>query len=108
MSGEHNIVYPYIPNSVPEIKKAMLDELGMESVENIYKEIPDRLRFKGEMNIPAPILSEARLQRHVEKILSKNKNCKENISFLGGGTWNHYVPAVCDTIGGRDEILTSW
>ncbi|KUO75402.1 MAG: glycine dehydrogenase [Clostridia bacterium BRH_c25] len=108
MSGEHNIVYPYIPNSVPEIKKAMLDELGMESVENIYKEIPDRLRFKGEMNIPAPILSEARLQRHVEKILSKNKNCKENISFLGGGTWNHYVPAVCDTIGGRDEILTSY
>ena len=108
MGGKSNIVYPYIPNSVPEIKKAMLDELGMESVENIYKEIPDRLRFKGEMNIPAPILSEARLQRHVEKILSKNKNCKENISFLGGGTWNHYVPAVCDTIGGRDEILTSY
>lgn len=108
MDGKSNIVYPYIPNSVPEIKKAMLDELGMESVENIYKEIPDRLRFKGKMDIPAPILSEARLQRHVEKILSKNKNCKENISFLGGGTWNHYVPAVCDTIGSRDEILTSY
>lgn len=108
MSSKCNIVYPYIPNSVPQIKKAMLDELGMESVEDIYKEIPERLRFKGEMNIPAPIHSEARLQRHVEKILSKNKNCKEYISFLGGGTWNHYVPAVCDTIGGRDEILTSY
>jgi len=108
MSDKRNIVYPYIPNSVPEIKKAMLDELGMKSVEDIYKAIPDRLRFKGEMDIPAPILSEARLQRHVEKILSKNKNCKENICFLGGGAWNHYVPAVCDTIGGRDEILTSY
>jgi len=108
MSNKCNIVYPYIPNSVPQIKKAMLDELGMKSVEDIYKEIPERLRFRGEMNIPEPIHSEARLQRHVEKILSKNKNCKENISFLGGGTWNHYVPAVCDTIGSRDEILTSY
>ncbi|MBK5253377.1 MAG: aminomethyl-transferring glycine dehydrogenase subunit GcvPA [Peptostreptococcaceae bacterium] len=108
MTKKRNIVYPYIPNSVPEIKREMLDELGMDSVEDIYKEIPDRLRFKGKMNLPAPILSEARLQRHVEKVLSKNNNCKGYISFLGGGTWNHYVPAVCDTIGGRDEILTSY
>lgn len=109
MSGKGNIVYPYIPNSVPEIKRSMLDELGMKSVEEgIYKEIPERLRMKGKMNLPDPILSEARLQRHVEKILAKNKNCKTSISFLGGGTWNHYVPAVCDTIAGRDEILTSY
>ncbi len=108
MSGKSNIVYPYIPNSVPEIRQAMLDELGMESEEDIYKEIPDRLRFHGKMNLPEPILSEARLQRHVEKILAKNENCKNNICFLGGGVWNHYVPSVCDTIGGRDEILTSY
>ncbi len=108
MSGKGNIVYPYIPNSVPDVRRAMLDELGFESEEDIYKEIPDRLRFKGEMKLPAPIHSEARLQRHVEKILAKNENVKDNISFLGGGTWNHYVPALCDTIGGRDEILTSY
>lgn len=108
MSGKDKIVYPYIPNSVPEVKQAMLDELGMKSVEDIYKEIPDHLRFKGKMNFPGPILSEARLQRHVEEILDKNENCKKNISFLGGGTWQHYVPAVCDTIGGRDELLTSY
>lgn len=109
MSGKSNFVYPYIPNSVPEVKQSMLDALGMKSVEEgIYKEIPERLRFKGKMNLPAPIYSEARLQRHVEEILSKNRNCKNTISFLGGGVWNHYVPAVCDTIGGRDEILTSY
>jgi glycine dehydrogenase subunit 1 len=105
---DKKIVYPYIPNSVPEVKQAMLDELGMKSVEDIYKEIPDHLRFKGKMNFPGPILSEARLQRHVEDILAKNENCKNNLSFLGGGTWQHYVPAVCDTIGGRDELLTSY
>ena len=102
------IVYPYIPNSVPEVKESMLKELGMQSVEDIYKEIPDRLRFKGKMNMPEAILSEARLQRHVEDILAKNKNCKNNISFLGGGCWDHYVPAVCDTIAARDEFLTCY
>lgn len=108
MNSKRNVVYPYIPNSVPEVRQAMLDKLGFTSEEDIYKEIPERLRYKGKMNIPEPILSEARLERHVTDILSKNKNCKSNISFLGGGCWNHYIPAVCTTIGSRDEILTSY
>lgn len=105
---EKNIVHPYIPNSEPTVKKEMLDALNMTSSEDIYKEIPDRLRFKGTMNLPEPILSEYKLKRHVEDILKKNKNCKDHISFLGGGTWQHYVPAVCDTIMGRDEFLTAY
>jgi glycine dehydrogenase subunit 1 len=101
-------VHPYIPNSADHVKKEMLKEIGMESAETIYSAIPERLRFKGKMNLPAPILSEARLRRHVEGILKKNKNCKENINFLGGGCWQHYVPSVCDTIMARDEFLTSY
>jgi glycine dehydrogenase subunit 1 len=100
--------HPYIPNSVPEIKEQMLKEIGIDSVEDIFKEIPDHLRFKGQMNLPEPILSEYALRRHVEGILAKNKNCKDNISFLGGGTWQHYVPSVCDTIASRDEFLTAY
>ena len=101
-------VHPYIPNSEERIKKEMLDEIGMESAEDIYSAIPDHLRFKGNMNLPEPIQSEARLRRHVEGILNKNKNCKKNINFLGSGCWQHYVPSVCDTIMGRDELLTSY
>ncbi|HZK26647.1 MAG TPA: aminomethyl-transferring glycine dehydrogenase subunit GcvPA [Thermoclostridium sp.] len=100
--------HPYIPNSQPEIKKQMLDELGIASAEDIFKEIPSHLRFKGRMNLPEAIQSEYELKRHVEGILSKNKDCKENISFLGGGTWQHYVPSVCDTIASRDEFLTAY
>ena len=107
MAGK-NFVHPYIPNSEPAIKKEMLDFLGMKSSEDIYKEIPDNLRFKGEMDLPEPILSEARLQRHVEELLDKNRNAKNTLCFLGGGTWNHYVPAVCDTIAARDEFLTAY
>jgi len=101
-------VYPYIPNSVPEVKKQMLKELGLEDVEDIYAEIPEHLRFKGEMDLPEPLLSEYELERHVEDILAQDKDCKEYLSFLGGGTWQHYVPEVCDTINSRDEFLTAY
>lgn len=100
--------HPYIPNSVPEIREQMLQEIGIESVEDIFKEIPEHLRFRGEMKLPEPILSEYALKRHVDGILAKNKACDHYTSFLGAGTWQHYVPAVCDTIASRDEFLTSY
>jgi glycine dehydrogenase subunit 1 len=102
------VVYPYIPNSVPAEKEKLLKEIGINSVEDIYKEIPKHLRFKGKMNMPEPFLSEYELRRHVEGLLNKNKSCKEYISFLGAGTWQHYVPSVVDTIGSRDEFLTAY
>jgi glycine dehydrogenase subunit 1 len=100
--------HPYIPNSEESIKKEMLKELGMKSAEDIFEAIPERLRFRGKMKLPEPILSEARLRRHVEEMLKKNRNCRDNISFLGGGCWQHYVPSVCDTIAVRDEFLTAY
>ena len=108
LMNENQFVHPYIPNSEPDVLKSMLKALGLESVEDIYKEIPDRLRYKGRMNIPDAIHSEFKLRKHVEGLLAENKSCKEYISFLGGGTWQHDVPAVCDTIMSRDEFLTSY
>ncbi len=101
-------VYPYIPNSVPEQKQRLLNEIGIDSVEEIFKEIPDHLRYKGEMKLPEPFLSEYELRRHVEGILNKNKSCKEYTNFLGAGTWQHYVPSVVDEIITRDEFLTAY
>jgi len=101
-------VYPYIPNSVPEVKAEMLRKIGISSVEDIFAEIPEHLRFKGELAVPGPIASEYDLRRHVEGILAKNKDCKDYIGFLGGGIYNHYVPSVVTTIMERDEFLTSY
>ncbi len=101
-------VYPYIPNSEPAIKEQMLKEVGIDSVEDIYAEIPKHLKFKGKLNLPEPFLSEYALKRHVEGILAKNKTCKDHLNFLGGGTWQHYVPEVCNTIISRDEFLTAY
>jgi glycine dehydrogenase subunit 1 len=85
-----------------------LKEIGINNVEEIYKEIPEALRLKRKLNLPDPFLSEHELKRHAKGILSKNKTCDEYLSFLGGGCWQHYVPAVCDEILSRSEFLTAY
>jgi len=108
MGEKKNKVYPYIPNSVPEVKAKMLEEIGVNDIDVLYEDIPENLRFKGEMDLPEPLTSEYALKRHVEQILSKNQTCREYISFLGGGCWQHYVPAICDVINQRSEFLTAY
>ncbi|MFX1285754.1 MAG: aminomethyl-transferring glycine dehydrogenase subunit GcvPA [Promethearchaeota archaeon] len=108
MSDKKALVHPYIPNSVPEVKAKMLEEIGVENIEALYEDIPSHLRFKGELNLPDPFHSEYALKQHVNQILSKNKTCTEYISFLGGGCWQHYVPAICDEINQRSEFLTAY
>jgi len=101
-------VHPYIPNSAPEITAAMLKDIGVASIDELYADVPERLRFKGEMNLPRPLPDEYSLKRHVDAILAKNRSTAECISFLGGGCWPHYVPAICDEVNGRSEFLTAY
>jgi glycine dehydrogenase subunit 1 len=108
MEKQHPIVHPYIPNSVPAVKAQMLKEIGIETIDQLYEDIPESLRLDRELNLPEAMPSECTLKRHVEKILAKNRSCKEMISFLGGGCWPHYVPAVCDEINQRSEFLTAY
>jgi len=108
MIKKDSFIYPYIPNSVPRIKTEMLREIGVKDVEELYKEIPEKLRFKEKLNIPGPILSEYKLKSTITKILSKNITCEDYLNFLGGGCWQHYVPAVCDEIISRAEFLTAY
>lgn len=101
-------VHPYIPNSVPEIQRRMLEEIGVGSIDELYEDIPPGLRFGRELDLPEPLLSELELRRHVEGILEKNVSCDERPSFLGAGCARHYVPAICDEIARRSEFLTAY
>ncbi len=108
MTKKKQTVYPYIPNSVPKVKEDMLKEVGAESIEKFYEDVPEELKLKKKMDLPKPFLSEYSLRRHVEGILSKNKTCKEYLNFLGAGCWQHYVPAICDEVNQRGEFLTAY
>ncbi len=101
-------VHPYIPNSAPRVKEQMLREIGARSTEELYAAIPERLRLRRPLDLPAPLRSEHALRRHVSGLLSRNRSCAETLSFLGGGCWQHYVPAVCDEIGTRAEFVTAY
>ena len=108
MGRDTSKAHPYIPNSVPEIQKEMLDAIGAASIEELYQDIPEHLRFRGTLNLPEALVAESDLKGHVQRILAKNRTCEENLSFLGGGCWQHFVPAVCDEIQGRAEFLTGY
>jgi glycine dehydrogenase subunit 1 len=101
-------IHPYIPNSVPEVQKEMLADIGVASIEELYEDIPERLRFRGKMRLPEALVAESDLRRHVKAVLSKNQTCEEVLSFIGGGCWPHYVPAICDEVQHRSEFLTAY
>ena len=108
MSRDKPRAHPYIPNSVPEVQEKMLAEIGAASIEELYQDIPEHLRFRGTLNLPEALVAESDLKRHVNQVLAQNETCEENLSFLGGGCWQHFVPAVCDEIQGRSEFLTGY
>jgi glycine dehydrogenase subunit 1 len=103
-----NTVFPYIPNSVPEIKRQMLELVGAESADEFFADIPEHLLLREPLHLPEPLLSEYALKRHVDGLLAKNQTATECLSFLGGGCCQHHVPAVCDEINHRGEFLTAY
>ena len=86
-------------------REAMLAAIGVASVDELFREIPDGVRFGRELDV-APALTEAELQRHLEELASRNS--VEEICFLGGGIYDHYVPAVVDAVLQRGELLTAY
>ena len=106
--NKKTFVHPYIPNSAPEVKAAMMEAVGISDLEDLYSEIPEHLRFQGELDLPEPMMAEYELRRHLEETLAKNVTCKDHLSFLGGGCWQHYVPAVVDEIVNRAEFVTAY
>ncbi len=86
----------------------MLARLGVAEASELYEAVPDRLRLTRRLDLPEPLTSEHELRRHVEQLLGRNQTCARLLSFLGGGCWQHYVPAVCDEINQRAEFVSSY
>jgi len=86
----------------------MLAAIGITSVDELYADIPVDLRLDRPLDIPAPIVAEQDLVRHVTRLLERNQSTNERLSFLGAGTYNHYVPAVVEEVIGRSEFLTAY
>lgn len=101
------LTHPFVPNSTPDNWEAMLRELGIETVEELYSDVPDKFLLRDQLDLPGP-LSESEVCEHISQILGRNKSAREMPVFLGAGAWFHYVPAVVSEIISRSEFLTSY
>ncbi|HEY7399101.1 MAG TPA: aminomethyl-transferring glycine dehydrogenase subunit GcvPA [Gaiellaceae bacterium] len=86
-------------------RDAMLAAIGVESIEELFRDVPEGVRLRGELEL-APALSEAELQRHLSELASRN--VVDDVCFLGAGIYDHHVPAVVDAILQRGELLTAY
>ncbi len=91
----------------PEDKRAMLQDIGVASMDALFDCVPKSLRLKSQLNVP-DALPEWELERHMQALAAKNATVKTHNSFLGGGAYDHYIPAVVDALVSRGEFLTSY
>lgn len=98
--------HPYMPNSTPALKALMLDAIGISDVEELFDQIPRDHITTRPLSLAPGVRAEATVHRSVHELLARNVNCSDSLNFLGGGCWQHYVPAVCDEVAGRTEFLT--
>jgi glycine dehydrogenase subunit 1 len=97
---------PYFYNTETDIA-AMLKAIGAGSLDELFASIPAVLRLKRALNLP-PALSEIELAQHMQALAAKNAHIGQKVCFLGGGAYDHFVPAVVDAIASRGEFYTSY
>src|SRR5919199_5321152 len=86
---------------------AMLEQIGVGSLDELFAEIPEGVRLGRELDLPAG-LSEAEVYAHLRELASRNVSADDEITFLGAGMYDHYVPAVVDMLTSRSEFLTPY
>jgi glycine dehydrogenase subunit 1 len=85
----------------------MLAAIGVSSIDDLFRDIPAGVRFGRELDLD-PALSEQELTRHLEELAARNIDTGRELSFLGAGIYDHYVPAVVDAVLQRGELLTAY
>jgi glycine dehydrogenase subunit 1 len=96
----------YVPNT-PEEQQAMLEHMGLSSIDDLLSPVPADVRLDRPLNLPAA-LPEPDLRRLMSRMAAKNKNLDTTISFLGAGTYDHAIPSVVPHLQGRSEFVTSY
>jgi glycine dehydrogenase subunit 1 len=97
---------PYYP-STDDDRREMLDAIGVESFDELIKDIPHEIRLKGDLKIP-PAMSELEVIKHVSALAGKNVNTQDSVSFLGGGAYDHFVPSAVGSLLSRSEFYTAY
>ncbi|MFC1725543.1 aminomethyl-transferring glycine dehydrogenase subunit GcvPA [candidate division KSB1 bacterium] len=97
---------PYIPHS-PDEEREMLKSIGISSLDDLFKEIPESLKLKKELDLTDG-LSESEVLADLKKLMFMNKCCDRAVSFLGGGAYDHSIPSIINHLILRSEFYTAY
>ena len=96
----------YIYNT-PDDQQAMLEAIGCASIEELFDSIPEALRLKRPLQLPKA-MGELELTGHLVDLAAQNRSPSDTVCFLGGGSYDHFIPAVVDYVASRGEFYTSY
>ncbi|MBO8176770.1 MAG: aminomethyl-transferring glycine dehydrogenase subunit GcvPA [Bacillus sp. (in: Bacteria)] len=96
----------YLPMTEKD-KQEMLEAIGVSSIDELFSDIPEQVRFKGEYNIKKA-KSESALMKELSQLAAKNADLKSHVSFLGAGVYDHYIPVIVDHVISRSEFYTAY
>ena len=88
-------------------RRAMLDAIGVASIAELFDGIPEGVRRRSPLELPEG-LGEAEVYTHLRELAARNTSMEDEVSFLGAGMYDHYVPAVIDMLLSRSEFLTPY
>ncbi|MEC7564192.1 MAG: aminomethyl-transferring glycine dehydrogenase subunit GcvPA [Planctomycetota bacterium] len=97
---------PYVLNTADE-QAEMLRAIGIQSIDELFDCIPSELQLQRPLEIPAA-MGELELTSHMQALSDQNQNIQQQTCFLGGGSYDHFVPAVVDALASRGEFFTSY
>jgi glycine dehydrogenase subunit 1 len=87
--------------------QAMLGAIGADSLDDLFADIPDSVRLGRAIDLPQG-RSEQDVNDHLTALAARNRHCDAEVSFLGAGMYDHYVPALIDNLLSRSEFLTPY
>lgn len=96
----------YIPMTDKD-RDEMLSAIGIATVDELFEDIPEEVRFKGELKIKEA-KSETELLKELSSLAAKNADSKSYTSFLGAGVYDHYKPIIVDHVISRSEFYTAY
>ncbi|GMQ59766.1 aminomethyl-transferring glycine dehydrogenase subunit GcvPA [Vallitalea sediminicola] len=99
-------MFPYLPHTEEDIE-SMLEVIGVESIDDLFNDIPEKIRLKELLSIGKP-MSELEVSSYIKKIANSNKGVDDLVCFLGAGAYDHYIPSIIKHITSRSEFYTSY
>ncbi|MCP4675552.1 MAG: aminomethyl-transferring glycine dehydrogenase subunit GcvPA [Deltaproteobacteria bacterium] len=96
----------YLPHTKEEIAE-MLEVVGVDSLDDLFKTVPEDSKIKEALDLPAP-MTEWELNEHMDKLAGRMGSSSEVKTYLGAGSYEHYIPATVPYILSRSEFITSY